>query len=236
MQKYKNLFIKILITISIVVVVFLSLKFKDNSNDNQIFQGKVFSSDWFSKNIPHWEKHKKYFDHKPDMRGLEIGSFEGRSTLWAAKNYFNGQGSTLEAIDTWEGSVEHQNGAYLTSIYSNFLFNLKDQIKSGQVIPIKARSKDTLMRFNLEVLDGRRKLYDFIFIDGAHDAKSVAEDAILSWDLLKKGGILIFDDYTWRGEKASPDEPKSAIDFFMHAYAGKYEILHKDYQLHIRKI
>ena len=38
---------------------------------------------------------------------------------------------------------------------------------------------------------------DFIFIDGCHESREVLEDAILSWELLKVGGIMNFDDALW---------------------------------------
>jgi predicted O-methyltransferase YrrM len=36
--------------------------------------------------------------------------------------------------------------------------------------------------------------YDLIYIDGSHFPADVLEDAVLSWRLLKPGGMLIFDD------------------------------------------
>lgn len=221
--------------------------------------GVKFSKDYFSQNIPQWQKYKSRFENKPNMRGLEIGSFEGRSTLWLTQNYFNGSNSTLEAIDTWKGSVEHRGFNNLDQLYDTFLSNLKKYIKSGHVIPVKGRSKDILLRFNLEVLEGKRKRYNFIYVDGAHDAVSVAEDAVLAWSLLEVGGILIFDDYLWPlssyadllkvdailmvnryswrfSNYPSHSVPKPAIDFFLYAYAGQYKILHQDYQVHIEKL
>jgi hypothetical protein len=34
--------------------------------------------------------------------------------------------------------------------------------------------------------------------DGSHRARDVLEDAVLSWPLLKVGGIMLFDDYLWQ--------------------------------------
>ena len=197
-----------------------------------IFRGKKFSSDMFNHNIHQWKEYKKYFENKPNMRGLEIGSHEGRSTLWAAINYFNGPGSTLEAIDTWGFYKELYQDP---TVYNNFLFNLKHQIELGKVIPIRARSKEILLKFNLEVLDGTRKLYDFIYIDALHESRHVIEDTILAWGLLKNNGILIFDDYLLEQDNHK-SSTKFALDFFMDAFMGQYEVLHKGYQLHIRKI
>jgi len=36
--------------------------------------------------------------------------------------------------------------------------------------------------------------FDFIYIDGAHEAKFVIQDAVLALPLLKPGGYILFDD------------------------------------------
>lgn len=41
----------------------------------------------------------------------------------------------------------------------------------------------------------RNERFDFIYVDGSHRSPDVIYDAILSFGLLKKGGIMIFDDY-----------------------------------------
>ncbi len=83
--------------------------------------------------------------------------------------------------------------------------------------------------------------YDIIYIDGSHATKDVLEDAVLSWRLLKNGGILIFDDYRWVGLgsqcefDASSDYPKAAIDSFATCYQGDFEVIHSSNQLILRK-
>lgn len=85
-----------------------------------------------------------------------------------------------------------------------------------------------------------RESYDFIYIDGDHHAASVLEDAVLSFPLLKKGGIMIFDDYRWGEQLETTPErlniPKPAIDAFLDIYADKIKVLLKDYQVIIEKI
>jgi len=39
--------------------------------------------------------------------------------------------------------------------------------------------------------------FDYISIDGSHEAADVLSDAVLSWPLLKTGGLICFDDYEW---------------------------------------
>ena len=58
---------------------------------------------------------------------------------------------------------------------------------------------------------------------------------MLSFRLLKPGGILIFDDYLWRNYPQPQLNPALGIDSFLAGFAGRYQLLHKDYQVAIEK-
>jgi predicted O-methyltransferase YrrM len=45
------------------------------------------------------------------------------------------------------------------------------------------------------ILTGLSEYFEFIYIDGSHQAPDVISDAILSFHLLKSGGVIAFDDY-----------------------------------------
>ena len=79
-------------------------------------------------------------------------------------------------------------------------------------------------------------MYDFIYIDGSHEAKDVLMDAVLAWGLLKVGGVMAFDDYEGDGYLEPEALPKIAIDGFLATHKQMYEMLHSGYQIHIRKI
>jgi hypothetical protein len=77
---------------------------------------------------------------------------------------------------------------------------------------------------------------DFIYIDGSHVAKDVLVDAVLSWDLLKVGSIIIFDDYQWRVKLWNPwARPQIAIDAFLQVFEPYVELRHKEYQVVVKK-
>lgn len=188
----------------------------------------IFSVDWFSYNIPIWTHYLDELKDKPNLRFLEIGSFQGRSTIWLLENILTNDTSTITCIDTFEGSIEH------TILFENDIKNLFDIFShniskyKNKVNIIKDKSQTAL-----KLIDEQ---YDFIYIDGDHKASYVIEDAILSFSLLKKGGIMIFDDYLWFGMKKYIDNPKLAIDAFLEIYADKITVLYKDYQVIIEKI
>ena len=83
-------------------------------------QKYIFTVDWFSHNIPSWDIYLNNFKNKPNLNFLEIGSFQGRSTVWLLENILTDENSSITCIDTFEGSIEHH-------IYSkNELINLFD--------------------------------------------------------------------------------------------------------------
>ncbi len=85
-------------------------------------------------------------------------------------------------------------------------------------------------------LKNTNDVFDFIYIDGSHIAKDVMADAVLSWDRLKRNGVLVFDDYGWKEfPKTSNFHPKMAIDCFMKMYKEEFKIVGKNYQICLMK-
>lgn len=194
-----------------------------------------FSVDWFSYNIPIWTQALSHLKNKPNLNFLEIGSFQGRSSVWLLENILTDKTSKITCIDTFEGSIEHniepQFQLLLPSLYDTFIHNTS--YFPNQVFPIKGKSQMILKKLE-------ENFYDFIYIDGDHHASSVLEDAVLSFSLLKKNGIMIFDDYTWGEEfinnRINLHVPKSAINVFLQIYADKIKIIHVDNQVIIEKL
>ncbi len=61
-------------------------------------------------------------------------------------------------------------------------------------------------------------------------------DSALSWPMLRKGGILIWDCYKRnRSSKPRWRRPTSAIDGFLLAYRGEYEALFRGNEMIVRK-
>ncbi len=182
-----------------------------------------FTVDWFSMNIPVWEKVLKPYMGQPKVHYLEIGLYEGMSALWMLENVLTDETAHLTGIDPFLGD-------YKQRLFSNLErsgFSDKATVITGfsQVV-LRAQTQDR---------------YDIIYIDGSHATKDVLEDAVLSWRLLKNGGILIFDDYRWVGLgsqcefDSSSDYPKVAIDSFATCYQGDFEVIHNSDQLILRK-
>ena len=182
-----------------------------------------FTADWFSFQIPIWEKVLAPYVGKPNVRYLEIGLYEGMSALWMLENVLTHETAHVTGIDPILGDY----GKRLKS-------NLE---RSGY-----ARKVSMIEGFSQLVLrDLSPGSYDIIYIDGSHASKDVLEDAVLSWRLLREGGVLIFDDYRWFGADSpcefdsETDHPKVAIDSFTRCFWDELEVVHNAYQLILRK-
>ena len=82
--------------------------------------------------------------------------------------------------------------------------------------------------------------FDFIYIDGSHQAPDVLFDALLGFELLRVGGIMVFDDYLWQEPLEGGTDPipcpKIFIDAFTNVYCKKVRVLPPSpTQLHIKK-
>ena len=199
-----------------------------SNSEEELKTNYIFTQDWFSCYIHNWTHFLKELKDKPNLRFLEIGSYQGRSTVWLLENILTDDTSSITCIDTFEGSAEHlidfqHDLLTLFQVFSHNISKFKNKVNI-----IKNKSQIALKQLNEQ--------YDFIYIDGDHTASSVIEDAILSFPLLKKGGIMIFDDYMWSCHKTPIDDPKPAIDSFLLIYADKINVLFINTQVIIQKI
>lgn len=156
-------------------------------------------------NIPQWEKLLEGYKGKPNLRFLEIGCFEGRATLWLLENILTDPSSQITVIDTFAGSQEHDK-MDLSSLEKRFRDNIEPY--KDKVIVYKSKSQSLFPTAD-------RAYFDFIYIDGSHEAIDVLRDAVCSWDMLKPGGMIIFDDYHWGEEYAPELRPYNAINGFI---------------------
>ena len=186
-----------------------------------------FTSDWFSYNIPIWQQYLNTYKDKENIRVLEIGSYQGRSTIWLLENILTHPTSRITCIDTFLGSDEHSK-IQKENIWETFNYNIN---KFKNKVNIVTGYSQTILRGMFE-----KEIYDMIYIDGDHKGYSVLEDAILSFPLLKKNGLMIFDDYAWDHVPNELDRPKVGIAAFCSVYTEQISILHVQYQLILKKL
>lgn len=185
--------------------------------DKHASQGQ-FSALWFDRNIVPWCLiFSKTFDRADPVRILEIGSWEGRSTLFLLTYFPQGH---VTAVDPWSGNEEHQEDVAWDLQGLEIRFDKNVSPLAARLIKRKGLSSHILP----ELLDQEQK-FDIIYVDGSHVAEDVLTDAINSWRLLNDGGLLIFDDFLWTSYERARANPAWPISLFLKYHEGEYNLL-----------
>jgi len=186
--------------------------------------------DWFSAYAkPNFEKYLIPLAGQQNLQFLQLGVYTGDASIWMLQNIKN---IRLTDVDTWLGSDEdaHKDMDF-DDVYKTYTNKIKDYKVNI--------CRTTTIGYLLAQYGCDRPLgeyFDFIYIDADHTAAGVLLDAELSWDLLKSGGIMAFDDYQWGADLPASKSPKLGIDLFLERHAGEYEILEQGLQVWIRKL
>lgn len=196
---------------------------------------KNFKFNWFDGQIPLFNHFLLPFKNKENLRFLEIGSFEGKSTCWCLDNILTGKNNKITCIDSWEGGSEHSDLKML-DIEKSFLLNINERKNDVEIL--KGLSKKCLLS-----IQDREDYYDFIYVDGGHTAKDVIEDLVLSFPLLKANGIMAMDDFMWGSPNHDPNNikqdhlrPEYSIKLFLLAYQNEIKVTHFGGQVWLTKL
>lgn len=201
-----------------------------------------FTNAWFETSRSVWDQMLPII--KP-TKALEIGSYEGAASCYLIDIISKNGGGELFCVDTWEGGIEHQAGgaaeASMSDVEKRYEKNIRTALleaKNVKLDKIKAYSDIALSSL---LAEGKLGYFDFIYVDGSHEAPDVLLDAVLSFKLLRVGGIIAFDDYLWSEPLPTGVDPircpKPAIDAFTNLYCRKLKVLTAPlYQLYVQKI
>lgn len=190
-----------------------------------------FSVDWFTGNSNNFIALQNILPE--NLSVLEIGSFEGLSMVWIAKNLM-AKGGEIVCIDTWEGGEEHKNeNVDFNNVEKRFDKNLKQLIYEHPNINVQKLKGMSNKQVPKAIADG--KMFDLIYVDGSHEAADCLSDAVMCWAALKEGGVMVFDDYGWQDRPVGPLHPKPAIDTFLNFFGTKLTVLFVNYHVAIRK-
>lgn len=153
------------------------------------------------------EQLSELIDLKQPHTIIEVGSWLGSSTRFlAAKIVAEGK---VYAIDTWRGSVEHQNDPRINNLYQIFLSNVKHAGLTEKITPVRMESLEAARALNIQA--------DLIYIDASHDTLNVYND-ILAWNKhLANGGILCGDDWNWKSVRAAVKAAAQVLNYKVHS-------------------
>jgi predicted O-methyltransferase YrrM len=188
---------------------------------------KRYTVDWFSNNEETWKKYFKRLSKVP-IKALEIGSFEGRSAIWALENILTHPDSHITCIDDFSLKQHVGHHFYPSVIMRHFEENTKE---FGNKIKLIKQSSAKALK-SRELLDQK---FDFIYIDGNRHSKHVLEDAVLAFPLLNINGYIVFDDYT-NSRNHDYTCPKKGIDAFLDMYSDELKVIDADWQVIAKKV
>lgn len=177
-----------------------------------------FTADWFTRNIEPWRDlfRRLKWDRRSRHTAVEVGPFEGRSTLWILENLLQHADSRIHCIDLFLPTPHNSDPR------TTFVTNVARH--AHKIDLIESRSFDGLGRL---YASGVRA--DFVYIDGSHYGANVLEDLVLSFRLTTVGGLIVCDDYLWsidaRGSEDVLNSPKIAIDAFTTIFRRKLHIV-----------
>ena len=164
-----------------------------NKKINHIYQEPQFGENWFSYPNLYTNIVKTF---PSGSKFVEIGSWKGKSSAFMAVEIANSNKNIdFYCIDTWAGSIEHQDRDDLQSLYHTFTQNMKSL--TDYHIPLRMTSLEAAGKFEDNSLD-------FVFIDASHEYEDVKNDIIAWLPKIKDGGILAGHDYYLNGQDFFP--------------------------------
>ena len=167
---------------------------------------------------------ENYLNKSNENKILEIGCFEGLSSVFFADNFLDNSHSMLTCVDPFLNINNNDHSKFLQNKEEmNFDFNISVCKNSDKIIINKFTSD--------EFFKNNTSTYNFIYIDGCHEPDFIKRDMENSFNVLEKNGIMWMDDYCG-GDGIII---KNTMNDFLEKYKDKYNIIHIGYQLAIQK-
>ncbi len=179
-----------------------------------------YKDDWTSDRLPKWLPHVQHLIGKP-IHVLEIGCYEGRSTVWMIENIVKHPGGRVVCLDPFcENAYFNHYADYLP----RFVQNTKPYRSMIQMV--QSFSQDISASTLLDFVPAK---FDLVYVDGSHETADVLSDAALALAVANPGAVIAFDDYEWPGVRA-------AVDRWLQEVGDKVQVVFRNYQLLVRVI
>jgi predicted O-methyltransferase YrrM len=163
-----------------------------------------------------------FLNKSKENKILEIGCFEGLSSVFFADNFLDNLNSHLTCVDPFLTIDNNDHSIFLQNNQEmNFDYNISN-CKNADRITIHKITSDIFFKNNNET-------YNFIYIDGCHEPDFIKRDMENSFNVLEKNGIMWMDDY------GGGVGIKNTMNTFLEKYNGQYELIHLGYQLAVKK-
>ena len=206
----------------------LKKKCKKNYKDQKIkfesdINEKNFSNKWFLNNFDIFnfflpkDKNSK-FDY------LEVGCFEGLSSFFVLSEY---KAVNAILLDIWD--MPNPNSKTLSHNFNSIEKAFDNNLSGFNFTKIKDDSVVTMRK-----LFKQNKSFDFIYIDGSHNGEDILSDAIEAFKILKKEGLIFFDDFL-QYDKNRVLQSYDGIEKFLNLYSNYLKIEYFQNNLVVRK-
>ena len=206
----------------------LKKKCKKNYKDQKIkfendIKEKNFSNKWFLNNFDIFnfflpkEKNSK-FDY------LEVGCFEGLSSFFVLSEY---KAVNAILLDIWD--MPNPNSKTLSHNFNSIEKAFDNNLSGFNFTKIKDDSVVAMRK-----LFKQNKSFDFIYIDGSHNGEDILSDAIEAFKILKKEGLIFFDDFL-QHDKNRALQSYEGIEKFLTLYSNYIKIEYFQNNLVVRK-
>ena len=206
----------------------LKKKCKKNYKDQKIkfeynIKEKNFSNKWFLNNFDIFnfflpkEKNSK-FDY------LEVGCFEGLSSFFVLSEY---KAVNAILLDIWD--MPNPNSKTLSHNFNSIEKAFDNNLSGLNFTKIKDDSVVAMRK-----LFKQNKSFDFIYIDGSHNGEDILSDAIEAFKILKKEGLIFFDDFL-QHDKNRALQSYEGIEKFLTLFSNYLKIEYFQNNLVVRK-
>ena len=166
-----------------------------------------------------------FIDSQKENRILEIGCFEGLSSVFFADNLLDHPSATLICVDPFM-RIEKND-------HARFLQNNEEQTFDYNISVCKNSNKVTVHQITSDAFfETNNRTFNFIYIDGCHEPDFIERDMENAFRFLEPNGIMWMDDYSG----GDGIQIKNTMNKFLETYKGQYTVIHTGYQLAIRKI
>ena len=206
----------------------LKKKCKKNYKDQKIqfeddIKEKSFSNKWFLNNFDIFS----FFlpqDKNSKFVYLEVGCFEGLSSFFVLSEY-KAVDATL--LDIWD--MPNPNSKTLSHNFNSIENTFDNNLSQFNFTKIKDDSVVAMRK-----LFKQNKSFDFIYIDGSHNGEDILSDAIEAFKILKKEGLIFFDDFL-QYDKNRVLQSYDGIEKFLNLYSNYLKIEYFQNNLVVRK-
>lgn len=174
----------------------------------------------------------KYFNFKNNTTTnitniLEIGVYTGTSLIKILETVPNSIGHAIDKWEDYEEDFELLRNIKINNIENIFNENVAKANLKDRIVVHKGDSTEVLLNMSKE--------FDLIYVDGSHKCLDCYVDMILSFNLLKKGGLMIVDDVLYRKGDII-NSPFEAVEHFINKYKDNIIIMNNGYRLFLEKI